>query len=49
MRSSTLSALVLSASIGVVAQGAAQGPPGGRGAPQPPRTPRAAAPVDFTG
>ena len=27
----------------------AQGPPGGRGAPQPPRTPRAAAPVDFTG
>jgi len=28
---------------------AAQGPPGGRGAPQPPRTPRAAAPVDFSG
>ena len=27
----------------------AQGPPGGRGAPPPPRTPREAAPVDFTG
>jgi len=37
-------ALLMTASIGV----AAQGPPGGRGA-QPPRTPRAAAPVDFTG
>jgi hypothetical protein len=43
---------MLAASIGVAAQGPAQGPPGGRGgrgAPQPPRTPRAAAPVDFTG
>ena len=45
MRSSVLTALVLAASIGVEAQG----PPGGRGAPPPPRTPRAAAPVDFTG
>lgn len=54
MRSSVLTALALAASIGVAAQGpppgrgGAQGPPGGRGA-QPPRTPRAAAPVDFTG
>jgi hypothetical protein len=38
-------AIFLTASI----EGAAQGPPGGRGAQQPPRTPRAAAPVDFTG
>jgi hypothetical protein len=55
MRSSVLTALVLMAAIGVAAQGpppgrgGAQGAPGGRGAPQPPRTPRAAAPVDFTG
>ena len=39
--------ILLTASIGV----AAQGPPAGRGGrgAQPPRTPRAAAPVDFTG
>jgi hypothetical protein len=47
-RSSVLTALVLAANV--AAQGSAQGPPGGgRGVPQPPRTPRAAAPVDFTG
>ena len=48
-------AILMTASIGVaapvrlasLAQGG-QGPPGGRGA-QPPRTPQAAAPVDFTG
>jgi hypothetical protein len=40
------SGLVLSA--GVVTPALAQGPPAGRGAP-PPATPRAGAPVDFTG
>ncbi len=47
MRSSVLVALVLT----LVGRDSAraQGPPGGRGAPQPPRSPRAAAPVDFTG
>src|SRR5688572_982215 len=60
MRSSVIAALVLIVSIGVAAQGQAQGqaqgppqgpPPGGRGGrgAQPPRSPRAAAPVDFTG
>ena len=45
MRSNSIIALLLAAAAVVEAQG----PPGGRGAPQPPRTPRAAAPVDLTG
>ncbi len=47
MRNSVAIAIALSAVIGL----SAQGPPGGRGGrgAQPPPTPRAAAPVDFTG
>src|SRR4030095_999639 len=45
-----LALLVVALSVEIAAQGPppGQGPPGGRGA-QPPRTPRAAAPVGFTG
>jgi len=46
-----IAAFVMTASLGLAAQGPPAGrggPPGGRGA-QPPRSPREAAPVDFTG
>ncbi len=48
-RSRQLPVIALVISLAASALVVAQGPPGGRGAAPPPRTPRDAAPVDFTG